>query len=72
MDSEVVVEVCVCVGGWVAGFVWGGQQHTTEMPAVPINHSLPMIDSANVVWKRQRKLEGIDHCAPKTFQPPQF
>lgn len=37
---------------------WG--RHTTEMPAVPINHSVPVIDSANVVWKRPRKLEGIN------------
>lgn len=59
MDWEVVV-----VGGW-----W---RHTTEMPAVPINHSPPVIDSANVVWKRLRKLEGINHGTPKTFQPSQF
>lgn len=60
MDREVVV---VVVEGW---------QRTTEMPAVPINHSPPVIDSANVVWKRQRKLEGINHGTPKTFQPSQF
>lgn len=44
-----------------------GWQHTTEMPAVPINHSLPVIDSANVVWKRQRKLEGINHWQSRNF-----
>ena len=43
MDWEVVV-----VGGW-----W---RCTTEMPAVPINHSPPVIDSVNVVWERPGKL----------------
>lgn len=38
MDWEAAV--MAAVEGW---------QHTTEMPAVPINHSLPVIDSANVV-----------------------
>lgn len=46
-----------------------GWQYTMEMPAVPINHSPLVIDSANVVWRRQRKLEGINHGPPKTLQP---
>ena len=46
MDREVVV-VVVVVGGW-----WRRRRHTTEMPAVPINHFPLVIDSANVVWKR--------------------
>lgn len=60
MDREVVV-----VGGW-----WR-RRHTTEMPAVPINHFPLVIDSANVVWKRLGKLEGINQGTPKTFQPSQ-
>lgn len=44
MDWEVVE------GGW-----W---RRTTEMPAVPINHSLPVIDSANVVWGGKKKGRG--------------
>lgn len=62
MDWEVVV---VEVGG-----SW---RQTTEMPAVPINHSELVIDSANVVWKKEEgKLEEINQGTPKTFQPSEF
>lgn len=40
MDWE--EEEVAVVGEW-----W---RRTTEMPAVPINHSPAVIDSANVVW----------------------
>lgn len=50
----------------------GGGGGTTEMPAVPINHSPPVIDSANAVWERPGKLEGINQGTPKTFHPSQL
>lgn len=57
MDSEVVA-----VGGW-----W---RRTTQMPAVPINHSLTVIDSANVVRTRQGKLEGNQSTHTQNFLNP--
>lgn len=55
MDWEVVV-----VGGW--------RRFTTEMPAVPINHSPPVIDSVNVVCERPGKLARINQV-PKLSDP---
>lgn len=54
---------------WEVVVVGGRWRRTMEMPAVPINHSPLVIDSANVVWKRPGKLVGINQGTSRTFQP---
>lgn len=39
----------------------GWQRTNAKMPAVPINHWLPVIDCKCSLQESERKLEGINH-----------
>lgn len=50
----------------------GWQRTNAKMPAVPINHWLPVIDCKCSLEESERKLEGINHVRSANFPGPLF